>query len=154
MGVLMHTRQNVLPKLTTAFALFVMFTGQLLLSSSVSAQNQLFIVVNSQSQLDLNKQQIRNVFMGSANNLGLEPVNLSTGDLCRTLFNLKVVGLTESRIQSYWAQMRFSGRMKPPKEVDTELEAIAFVSQNRNAIAYVSSVEALPETVKILFVVD
>ena len=129
----------------------VVLVSTLLNSQNVSANSQsVFVIVNTDNSLDLNKQQIRNVFMGSAGNLGLDPVNLPPGELSRTLFNLKVVGLTEARIQSYWAQMRFSGRMKPPIVMESEGAVLTFVSQNPDAIAYVSSAENLPDTVKVL----
>ena len=153
---MMNTTQLIL-NIKKSIALFtaIVVLASTALSQKVSAQSQsVYVIVNAKSNLNLNKQQIRNVFMGSASNLGLDPVNLPPGELSRTLFNLKVVGLTEARIQSYWAQMRFSGRMKPPIEMESKGEVLTFVSQNPDAIAYVSSIDNLPETVKVLAEID
>ena len=154
---MMNTTQ-LISNIKNSIALFTVvavLASTALNSHHVSAQTQsVFVIVNAKSNINLNKQQIRNVFMGSAGNLGLDPVNLPPGELSRTLFNLKVVGLTEARIQSYWAQMRFSGRMKPPVVMESESEILAFVSQNPDAIAYVSSTDNLPDTVKVLAEID
>ncbi|GAC21788.1 hypothetical protein GARC_4851 [Paraglaciecola arctica BSs20135] len=50
----------------------------------------------------------------------LRAIALPPESQTRVLFNTKMVGLTESRIQSCWAQMRFSGRKKPPTELTNE----------------------------------
>lgn len=135
--------------------LLTLFASVVFISQNVNAQSQsVFVIVNVNNSVNLSKQQIRNVFMGSASNLGLDPVNLPPGELSRTLFNLKVVGLTEARIESYWAQMRFSGRMKPPIMMESEEEVLAFVSQNPDGIAYISSIDNLPATVKVLAEID
>ncbi|MGB3726871.1 MAG: hypothetical protein WA981_13970 [Glaciecola sp.] len=98
----------------------------------------------------LNKQEIRNLFLGGTSNLDLRPIALKQNNETRVMFNTLVVGLSEVRIQSYWAQMRFSGRMKPPESMSTEQEVIDYVSRNKGVIAYVSSDTAVPEGLHVL----
>ena len=81
------------------------------------ANDALIIVANtSDASIQLTRQQVRNLFMGGALSYDLNAVALPPENHTRVLFNTKVVGLTESRIQSYWAQMRFTGRKKHRKK--------------------------------------
>jgi len=114
----------------------------------------LSVITHVDNTMTFNKQQIRDVFMGAAPKLKLIPVVLPISEPVRLQFNIKVVGLTESRIQSYWAQMRFSGHMKPPRELKSEADVLDFVSANPEAIAYVSADTKLPAGVKTVFVLD
>ena len=114
----------------------------------------LLVITHEENVVSLNKQQIRNIFMGNGGRMGLTPVALENTNRARTLFNTKVVGLTESRIQSYWAQMRFSGRMKPPAELESEAQVIDYVKNNKDAIAYITAEDVLPDGVKVLYSID
>ncbi|MFT6269629.1 MAG: hypothetical protein ACJAVV_002456 [Alphaproteobacteria bacterium] len=69
----------------------------------------------------------------------------------RILFNTKVVGLTEARIQSYWAQMRFSGRKKPPKQLDDEKIVLLFLSRNKGAVAYMSANQPIQAVLTVVY---
>ncbi|ARU54185.1 hypothetical protein OLMES_0076 [Oleiphilus messinensis] len=62
-----------------------------------------------------------------------------------------MLGLTESRIRSFWVQMKFTGRGKPPLELETPEAAIAFVKTTPNGMAYVDANTILPSDVKVIF---
>ncbi len=129
----------------------------LLISSSniVFAEKLLVITHKNNDVPSLTKQQTVNLFMGGANKFGLTPVSLSNDDkLIREKFNTFVIGLTESRIRSYWAQMQFSGRGKPPETIDTQEEMVKLISSDTRYIGYVSDETALPKNVQIVFSLD
>ena len=67
------------------------------------------------------------------------------------IFNAKIITLPESRIQSYWAQMRFSGRMTPPKEFDTLEAMLAYISNNKGAVGYIPAETELPEHLTVIY---
>lgn len=151
----MSKSTQFLPTMKATLGVLAICASSMFCTSLVYAEeNGVFVIVNTKNKISLTKQQIRNVFMGSASNLGLRPATLSSGEISRTVFNLKVVGLTESRIQSYWAQMRFSGRMKPPLELDGQEDVVTYVSENEDAIAYVSSSTKLPQDVRVILEVN
>ena len=128
----------------------------LILFSSVALaqpEQHVVVVINSANDIEqLDKRTLRNLYMGGVNRYGLTPVALVTGSTGRVIFNTKVLGLTESRIQSYWAQMRFSGgRARPPREVSSAEDAIALIEANPNMITYLPAETVLPATVKVIY---
>ena len=113
------------------------------------------IVANTvERDLKLTRIEVRNLFMGEASDLALNAIALPPDNLTRVLFNTKVGGLTESRIQAYWAQMRFSGRKQPPREFENEAAALQYVLANEGAVGYFSQDMPLPEGLVILYRTD
>lgn len=88
--------------------------------------------------------------MGGVSEYALTAIALPPETHTRVLFNTKVVGLTESRIQSYWAQMKFSGRRQQPKELQSEQSVLDYVKNNHNAVGYLSSAMEIPNELTIL----
>lgn len=124
----------------------------LLLSSFTCNANNLVIVANTAEQkLRLTKVQVKNLFMGRAIKYELEPITLPPQNIARILFNTKIVGLTEPRIQSYWAQMRFSGRKTQPKQIETEHLIIEYLMLNRGSIAYLPADTVIPKGLSIVY---
>ena len=87
--------------------------------------------------------------MGRASNPGLNAIALSPDNLPRVLFN--TIGLTIARIQAYWAQLRFSGRKRPPREFENEAEALEYLRTHAGAVGYCSRYTPLPEGLTVLY---
>ena len=124
-----------------------------LLAFAVQAQAQGVLVVANTAERDLKltRIEVRNLFMGEASNLALDAIALPPDNLTRVLFNTKVMGLAESRIQAYWAQMRFSGRKRPPREFEDEAAALRYVLANEGAVGYFSQDTPLPAGLVVLY---
>lgn len=115
----------------------------------------LIVIANTDIvNIKVKKRQVRDIFMGNNAKLLLTPCALAPNSEARLIFNTKIVGLTESRIQSYWAQMRFSGRKKPPKEFASVDSVLAFVKNNKDTVAYVPSGTEIPEGLTIIYRTD
>ena len=113
---------------------------------------RVLVVANVEDRdLRLSQREVRSLFMGRGNNPALKVIFLSPENLTRVLFNTKVMGLAESRIQAYWAQMRFSGRKRPPREFENEAEALKYVLANEGAVGYFSQDTPLPEGLTVLY---
>ena len=69
----------------------------------------------------------------------------------RSIFNAKIITLPESRIQSYWAQMRFSGRMTPPKEYGTLEAMLAYIANNKGAVGYIPAETELLDHLTVIY---
>lgn len=125
----------------------------LLLTISLSSYaSGLIVVANTeQSDITLNKRQVRDIFMGDNSQFLLKPVTLGPSTKTRYVFNTRVVGLTESRIQSYWAQMRFSGRKKAPREFDSLESLLMYLQNNKETVAYLPSDTKLPDGLVIVY---
>ena len=138
--------------------LFLNFLASICLVLSVGTQGQnnyndgIIVVANiQQTDLSLSKQQIRSLFMGSSLGYGLKVVTLPPSSLVRVAFNTKIIGLTEDRIQSYWAQMRFSGRKTRPAELDSEQQLIEFLTNNPGTVAYLSASTKIPPQLTVIY---
>ncbi|TMP05817.1 hypothetical protein CWC11_09445 [Pseudoalteromonas sp. S3178] len=112
---------------------------------------KVIIVVNTTDKaLTFSKQQIRHIYMGGAMSRQFKAINLPAGNPLRIDFNTKMVGLTESRIQAYWAQMKFTGRSKPPVEFSTTKEVIEYLMAVENAVAYLPSGIKIPDELTVV----
>ena len=117
--------------------------------------NSIVVVANTQdTSITLSRQEIRNLFMGGALSYDLRAIALPPENQTRVLFNTKVVGLTESRIQSYWAQMRFSGRKTPPTELTSETLVIEYLQNHPGTIGYLPADTKIPDGLTVLFQVN
>lgn len=119
------------------------------------ARDSIIVVANIQNKpMELSRQEIRNLFMGSSLDYPLTAIALPPQNQTRVLFNTRVVGLTEARIQSYWAQMRFTGRKKPPKELSNEKLVLAYLKNNEGFVGYLPSDTDIPNELTILFEIE
>jgi hypothetical protein len=115
-------------------------------------RQQLKVIANSEANIDsISKQQLKNAYMGYLPIDGLILITLPPNERTRAIFNTRIIGLTESRIQSYWAQMRFSGRQQRPLEAASILKAIKLVKDDPNKIAYVPANTPLPQGIKVIY---
>ena len=135
---------NKLFNIITRSAFFTFFLLSVC-QASIAQNNDVMVVMNSTTALDsLSRSEVRQVFMGGTLSRKYVPVGLSVGDRTRIQFNTKVIGLTESRIQSYWAQLLFSGRSKPPKEFSEIDDVLNYVATVDNAVGYVPAGTVIP----------
>lgn len=117
-----------------------------------TARESIIVVANvKNTALKLSRQEVRNLFMGGSSEYALTAIALPPENHTRVLFNTRIVGLTESRIQSYWAQMKFSGRRQQPKELQSAQSVLDYVKNNPNTVAYLSSAMKIPNELTILF---
>ena len=127
----------------------------LLLNSTATlakSNDHVMVVTHRDSSIDsISKSQLRNLFMGNLALPGDTPIALSPGEVARSIFNVRVIGLTESRIQAYWAQMRFSGRQQRPETADTIDELILMIESTTNTIGYLPENATLPDDVKVIY---
>ncbi|WP_339770620.1 hypothetical protein [uncultured Paraglaciecola sp.] len=138
--------------MTKYFILFLV--SCLIFIHDVSASTGVIVVANTADKsIKLNRQQVRNLFMGGAVPYELEAVSLPPDNQTRVLFNTKVVGLTESRIQSYWAQMRFTGRKRAPKEINSESLVLEYIENTAGAVGYLPEGTSIPDNLTIIYTI-
>ena len=132
--------------------------NQILLVASLSLSGACYadvaVVVNSANASDISDSEISRVFLGKlkkfSGGTSAMPVNLGVGTAARDEFESKVLSKSSSQVKAYWSKMMFSGKGKPPEEVDSDAAVIAFVAANPGAIGYVDagSVDATVKVVK------
>ncbi|MEP1448950.1 MAG: hypothetical protein ABJK37_22795 [Paraglaciecola sp.] len=118
---------------------------------SYAAEAVIVVANTADKSIQLSRQQVRNLFMGGALPYDLDAVALPPENHTRVLFNTKVVGLTESRIQSYWAQMRFTGRKKGPVELKNEKLVVEYLMSNVGTIGYLPAGMSIPDELTVLY---
>ena len=143
--------KHLLHKLKRPLLLAILLTGAAPVQTQTQAGRVLVVANIEDRDLQLSQREVRSLFMGRASDAGLNAIFLAPDNLTRILFNTKVMGLAESRIQAYWAQMRFSGRKRPPREFEDEAEALKYVLANEGAVGYFSQDTTLPEGLVILY---
>ena len=132
-------------------AVLLASAAQLQTQAQTRAEGVLVVANTDERDLQLTQREVRSLFMGRASNTRLNAIVLTPDNLIRILFNTKVIGLTEARIQAYWAQMRFSGRRPPPREFENEAEALQYVLANEGAVGYFSRDTPLPEGLVVIY---
>lgn len=139
--------------------LIIKFTVVIFMSFTFHHVNALstgiIVVANTEyTNISVGKRQVRDIFMQSNSQLGLRPVTLTPNNQARFVFNTKVVGLTESRIQSYWAQMRFGGKKRPPQEFETVEAMLNYVKNNKNTVTYLPADIEVPQGLTVIYQID
>lgn len=130
----------------------------LLVSLNLSAQEKGYkVVVNAANPLgSLHKADLSDIFLKKTakfpDGRGAAPVDLMVNSEIRENFSEDIHKKSSEAIESYWAQLLFSGRGVPPAR-RSETAALQFVKGNPNGIAYVSS-SADMDGVKVVKIVD
>jgi len=136
----------------TKLSLILVCWGAIGSSESVAESRDVVVVANVENKdIRLDKREVRNLFMGNTIDVVLEPVSLPPETLTRAVFNTKVIGLTEARIQSYWSQMRFSGRSKPPKEMQDVENLLAYISTHKGTVAFFPADVPIPDHLTVVY---
>ena len=129
----------------TAFALFVC-TSQ--------AQAAVAIIVNLSNTEALDEDTIAKIFLGKMKTFpsgqGVIPINLTEGSATKIAFHENVLNRSESQTKAYWAQLMFSGKGTPPKEVASDAEVIELVAKNPSIIGYIDA-SSVNESVKVVY---
>jgi len=126
---------------------------------SAFAQDHIWVITQKlDNDIALSKQEVRQIYLGInidlSDDVTSSAITLSRKNRVRSQFNAQVIGLTESRLQSYWAHMRFSGRNKPPKEYDSIPSLLEHITTNKGSIGYVPAQTILPENVVVIYPED
>ena len=133
------------------FKLTLFIVGLALPAFNAQAENVLIVVNTDDCDLSLTRLEVRNLFMGGLSDFSLNTIALPPNNLTRITFNTKVIGLTEARIQAYWAQMRFSGRKRPPLEFEDEQAALEYLLANKGAVGYFPEDMPVSEGLTVLY---
>lgn len=123
-------------KLIKCIVLSSMFTTSI-------AMADISVIVNNDSNVNINKEAISNIFLGK--DKSMKPVDLNT--VSKDEFYEKTTGKTQSQIKSYWSGLVFSGKGTPPKSFDNVQDVIDYVKTNKDSIGYIPK-ESLDSSVK------
>ena len=112
------------------------------------------VIVNSANSAAIGEADVSRIFLGKVKTFStgdkITIVNLKYNHETRNEFEEKVLKKSASQVKAYWSKLMFSGKGKPPKELASDKDVLAFVAANPGAIGYVAegSVDASVKVVK------
>lgn len=126
---------------------------------ALSAQDGYVIVISSDNPAtELTARDISRVFHKTItrwpNGEDAVPVDLPQHSTVRAAFTQSIHQKSVSDVNAYWQSQIFSGRRVPPVEKATDVEVLAYVAANVNAIGYVTPGVEMPANVKLLRVIE
>ena len=111
------------------------------------------VIVSANSGVgSLSQDQVGQIFLGKRNAFpnGETAVPVDQGDdTVKGEFYDKVTGKGSAQLKSYWSQMVFTGKAKPPKVLSDNSEVKKLVANNPNIIGYIAA-DAVDDTVKVV----
>lgn len=126
------------------------------LCTASNVQADVAVVVNpGVGDVSVNSAELKDIFLGKLNSLPngkkIVAIDQEPGGV-REEFLKKLINKSESQLKAYWAQLVFTGRGQPPKQVMDDEEVKEFVSENPNMIGYIDS-EEVDSTVKVIMTI-
>jgi len=123
------------------------------LLGSVAAWSGVAVVVHPSNANTLSEADISRIFLGKKKSYpdGSEaiPVDQKDGSAVRSSFVGTVLKKNEQQIKAYWAQLLFTGKGTPPKEVGASADVRQLIAENPALIGYIDSADA-DATVKVV----
>ncbi len=114
----------------------------LLLLALPAAHADMVVAVRADSEIStLGKTEVTNIFLGRYRQLAsgqlAEPIDLPTGSAEHAAFYDALLNKTSAEIRAYWARLVFTGRVAPPRTVDSSERLLEQLLANPRAIGYI-----------------
>lgn len=124
--------------------------------STISVADIAIIVNPASSASSLDGKDLKRIYLGNTFALpdgsAVKLSDLAFGNALREQFYLKCCDISAQQARSRWAGVLFSGAGKPPTELASDKEVLAWVAGNKDAMGYVdsASVDASVKSVMVL----
>ncbi|EOB4124788.1 hypothetical protein ACGLQO_002448 [Vibrio vulnificus] len=112
---------------------------------------EIFVVVSHESAIhQMDEREVADVYLGRKRSFGRVDITqvFDRSDEVRARFFGKVANMRTSQINAYWAKLKFSGRMRAPDVIETDIELVEHLLANPNAIGYMQT--SPPEELKVV----
>lgn len=121
----------------------MMFGAALLMSCA--AWSGVAVVVHPGNTNAMSEDDISRVFLGKKKTFpdGAEaiPIDQADGSANRSAFVATLLKKNDQQIKAYWAQLLFTGKGTPPKEVGSSADVKKLIAQNPSLIGYIDSAD-------------
>lgn len=119
-----------------------------------TAHAEIAVVVNPASEATVASEDgLQRLYLGKTTQLdgvSITALNQIESSGIRGQFIENVVGKTSSQYRAYWSQLIFTGKGKPPKEVNSDQDVKKMVADNPDFIGYIEA-SSVDDTVKVIF---
>jgi ABC-type phosphate transport system substrate-binding protein len=99
------------------------------------------VIVNKDNNSPVDKETVARIYTGELKSwkdgAPVMAVDLPENNPVRATFSTEVLGKAVGNVKALWAQMVFSGKALPPKQVASDEDVKKLVSANKGAIGYV-----------------
>jgi hypothetical protein len=136
----------------------LMLVCTLLFAQVAKAADDYAIFSMNESFKELSRSKARMLYRGKTKSLQGKRIELSDwpeNSAERATFYQSLLGKDVAQMNAYWASLSFSGKARPPKEINSANinDLIQWVSQKPERIGY-APLSALPDNANVLFVVE
>lgn len=112
--------------------------------SPATPADAVYVVVAASSPLEVvDGKDLFDVYTGRLQALpgaaATTPVEQARGHAARSLFYAAIGSATPAQVDSHWARLQFSGRLRPPPSAADEADMLRRVKADPQAIGYVTS---------------
>ena len=115
------------------------------------------LIVNAARAAELTAADVRAIYLKQKrlwpDGKPIIPINRQAGGRSRELFSERLFGQSSRRLASYWNQRYFEAGEFPPATLASEEAVVRFVSENPDAIGYVTG-EYVSDSVAVALVLD
>ena len=127
-------------------------------TSQARASEALAVFTLTEDFKELSRSKVRMLFRGKLKYLQGKKVELSDwpqSNSVRNEFYQKLLGKDLAQMNAYWASLSFSGKARPPKEINQDsIEALVlWLSAKRFRISY-APLSIIPKDANILYIVQ
>lgn len=116
------------------------------------ASADVVLVANPDSGIEkLTQSDVINIYLGRYRRLPTGatavPIDLSDKTEIKVKFYQLLVDKNLAEINAYWSRLVFSGKTRPPMQIDNVNDALQWVANNLNALAYMDRADVSPDVI-------
>lgn len=141
-------------KLYKIFTLSLMMAS-LYLFAPIANAGVAVITHPSVKEIGLSKNKLALIYLGKLKNYSngktIKAVDLPKGSKARKKFYASVVKKSESALNRHWSKLKYTGKGKPPKVLDSARAVVKWVASNKGAIGYIDG-KYLNKSVKVVLI--
>lgn len=106
-------------------------------------------------EIGLSKTKLAQIYLGKmknySNGKNIKAVDLPKNSAAHKKFYKSVVKKSDSAMNRHWSKLKFTGKGKPPKKLDTARDVIKWVANTEGAIGYIDG-KYLNKSVKVVLI--
>ncbi len=111
------------------------------------------IIVHSSNEANISIQEIRRIFLGKqkhfANHKKATPFSRRSPAAEKTQFTSNILLKSDMQLKAYWAEILFTGKGVPPKELDSSDAVKLEVAKNPEAIGFIDA-SLVDESIRVI----
>jgi ABC-type phosphate transport system substrate-binding protein len=125
----------------------------LVLLATAARAGDFAVIVNKDNASPVDKEMIARIYSGDlkswTDGAPVMPIDLPESNPARVSFSTELLGKTVANLKALWAQMIFSGKALPPRQVATDDDVKKLVAGNKGAIGYITPT-SVDNSIKVL----